>query len=172
MTASTLTLYAIVDMNKGKVIDVDYTLDEAVNFLLTADGQTFSVRLGPDGLQHLWRAAQHGSKPELTIFVGETENEVLQKIVDFDGDWDGYEAVVQTADSGWWKIAPHGGQALYRWGSRREAEEYAELLDDVEPTSVHHVSPISWREAFERQEYLAGDGYNLDDELQAIHEAA
>ncbi|WP_377296116.1 hypothetical protein [Rhizobium sp. SGZ-381] len=163
-----MTKYALTRLD-GRILDVGLTLAEAASALLTYDSAEFEVRSDDDGWMVIFtRAARSGGKKwTTTVFCAPTEEELFLKVVNaFDNATDALEAVDEDADSGWWKIAPAGGEAVYGYGSRAEADEYAELLDcGSEPTAVHHVSAVSWHDAHVKNLAEYGD-LNLDDELR------
>ncbi|TAW73062.1 hypothetical protein ELI16_14500 [Rhizobium ruizarguesonis] len=174
MNPSTQTLYAVLNDLGDTVHSVDYTLEQGAHFLLTADSRSYEIR-DEDGEKRLFWALSGHSRSHWSGFFGATEADIFQQIVDLDAEWGGYVAVPQHRPSGWWKIGPVGGEAVFGYGSRREAEEYADLLNDLtlgERTAVYHASPLSQRQAFKLQGYLVhGDlGCNLDEEIAALRE--
>lgn len=172
MNAQEHLLYAIVDTN-GKIHEVDYTLAEAADFLLTADSRSYEVR-EEDGRLSLYWSIRANSTPRKTGFSAESDIELFGAVVDCDVDWSGYTAVPQHQPSGWWKIGSEGGTAVFGWGSEEEADAYAQHRDDSlkpPPTAVHHVLAVSWHDAYVLDLAERGE-LNLDDALQAIREAA
>jgi hypothetical protein len=172
-----MTKYALTRLD-GRIIDVGLTLAEAASALLTYDSAEFEIREDEDGWMVIFtRAARSGrQKWTSTVFCAPTEEELFLKVVNaFDNATDALEAIEDDADSGWWEIAPAGETAFYGYGSRREADEYAKLLDERSEhydlhVVVYHVRPLSLREAFEMRKKLEAEGDELDVALQAIRD--
>lgn len=117
------TIYHIIDQASGDEIEEGFTLREAAEYLLTADGHRYEIRQDGEWLS-LWRTSRSGrSMAELrgVVDTARTHEDVYAAVVAVE-DWDGYSAI--AVDPRRWNITEDGAEC----GSV-EADTLDEALD-------------------------------------------